>query len=345
MKAVIMAGGTGTRFWPKSIEEKPKQFLNLTSDKTMIQETYLRFREWLPKDDVYIVTTRRYLSLVREQLPEIADTQIIVEPDQRDTGPCVALTALHFLQQGVDDVLVITPSDQYIPDVEQLKESLLLAEEVAKCNRTIVTLGVVPTRPETGYGYIETSMEPSSSRVYPVKQFIEKPTLERAEQLIKLDHMYWNSGIFVWKPSTISHYMKQQQPETWRLMTEAGSDLEAVYSQLPKISVDYAILEKADHISMIPVQFDWDDVGTWSSLERMHAANEDGNVINGPVKAMSTQNSIILTEEHQTIVIGVEDLIVVSTKNGLLVCPKSKEQNIKKALQSLMESKGGKHIR
>lgn len=338
-----MAGGKGTRFWPRSTEALPKQFLRLTSGNTMLQETWLRFRKWLPRTHVYVVTTSQYHSIVRQQLPELPDHQILVEPDQRDTGPCIALTALYFLQRNSDEVLVTTPSDQYIPDTDEWIKALQLAEKMAHNPNTIITLGIVPTRPETGYGYIEAIENSDNSPVLPVKKFIEKPSLETAKRLISLNHVYWNSGIFVWKPSTISYYMNRHQPVMWKQMREAKDHLESVYTQLPKISVDYAILEKADNLFTIPVTFQWDDVGTWTALDRLQTTDDNGNQIEGNVTVMSTKNCIVHSERQKTIVIGVENLIIVSTQHGLLVCAKSEEQKIKKVLEQIRQHEGGNH--
>lgn len=333
MKIAIMAGGTGTRFWPRSVEAKPKQFLALTSEETMIQQTYRRFCKWLPKEDVYVITTNRYLPLLTEQIPELDRSQIIVEPDQRDTGPCIALVALHFLTKGIDEVLVTAPSDQFIPDEYELKLALLQAAAAAETKNTIVTLGIVPTRPETGYGYIETKETPVYENVYLVKAFIEKPTQERAEKLIQNKHVFWNSGIFVWKPSTIAHYMNKHQSHMWGSIKENMDDLENVYPHIQKISIDFAILEHAEKIYTIPVDFIWDDIGTWTSLERVFSPDKDGNFRQGDTYVIDSSSNIIITETQKTIVIGVDNLIIVSTKDGILICHKREEQKIKNALQ------------
>lgn len=338
MKVVILAGGKGTRFWPRSVERKPKQFLALTSGETMLQTTYQRFLRWLPKQKIYVVTTRAYRRLVEEQLPELAAEQIIEEPGPRDTGPCMALTAHRFLSIDDDEVMVTAPSDQYIPDDHSLRLALETAEKGALTNLAIVTLGIVPTRPETGYGYIEAerrkeknqSINAQAFGLLPVKRFIEKPTVSVARELIAKDNIYWNSGIFVWKPSTIAHYMKTYQKPIWdSIANQDGRE----YLQLPKISVDYAILEKAETIWTVPVDFEWDDVGLWTSLERIKELNEDGNMLQGDIHTYRSGSNIIYSENKPAIVIGVEDLIIVSTDDGLLVCHKSEEQEIKTVLQ------------
>lgn len=340
VKVVIMAGGKGVRFWPRSTVSRPKQFLPLTSDRTMLQLTYARFRQWLPESAIFIATTKRYFPLVQEQLPHMDLTQMIVEPVQKDTAPCTALAALHFLKKGDDEVLVTVPSDQHVPDANSLKEALMLAETAAAAGKNIITLGVTPTRPETGYGYMKTAGVRKNGTL-PVERFIEKPSAEQAAEFIQQGNVFWNSGIFIWKPSTIAHYMSVLQPELWSALTRSGKALEEVYSMLPKISVDYAIMEKADTIYTVPVDFEWDDVGTWTSLERMHEPDDSGNVVKGDVRMEDCKDSIIYSENVRTVVIGAEDLIVISTGDGLLVCHKSKEQLIKKVLQSLDREEGG----
>lgn len=339
MKIIIMAGGKGTRFWPQSTEAVPKQFLRLTSDETMLQSTYRRFAQWLPAESLYVVTTLPYADLIRKQLPGLTDDRLIIEPEQRDTGPCTALTALHFLHRDDDEVMVFTPSDHYIPDSQELRNVLLTAEDSASIDRTIVTLGIVPTRPETGFGYIETTGSITEGS-FEVLRFIEKPNEEKAQFLLTQANVYWNSGIFVWKPSTIEYYMKLHQQQIWEPLAQArhAEALHAIYPVLPKISVDYAILEKADVIRMVPASFEWDDVGTWTALERIRIVDENGNMLQGNIHAYRTNNSIVYTENHKTIVIGVQDLIIVSTAEGLLICHKTKEQEIKKALQEMQDS-------
>jgi len=343
LKIVIMAGGSGTRFWPRSVQSRPKQFLPLTSRDTMLQQTYRRLLEWLPARKLYVVTTQAYRTIVLEQLPELSEERLLLEPDQRDTGPCIALTAHLFLLQNDDEVLVTMPSDHYTEESVSLLNALVQAERAAEAERTIVTLGFVPTRPETGYGYIRTAELAQENGVLEVTSFIEKPPLDVALSLIQDPGVFWNSGIFVWKPSTIAYYMKLHQPSIWTKLSESGNDLESVYSELPKISVDYAILEKADTIKTIPVRFKWDDVGIWSSLERIQNVNREGNILDGSgtVHVESTRNSIIYSDHPKTLIIGVDDLIVVSTAEGLLVCRKSEEQRIKSALKAMEQLEGG----
>ncbi|GAA3408558.1 mannose-1-phosphate guanylyltransferase [Paenibacillus hodogayensis] len=342
MKIVILAGGSGTRFWPRSVKQRPKQFLALTSDETMLQQTYRRFLQVLPADKLFVITANRYRSLVQRQLPELAASRLLLEPEQRDTGPCIALTAFHFLSRDDDEVLVTMPSDHFMEEPEQLIEALRQAEQAAVSHRTIVTLGIVPTRPETGYGYMRTAVRKTDEAMLEVTAFVEKPPLAQAEELVRDPGVFWNSGIFVWKPSTIAHYMRQHQPYMWNLLS-GGEDAASVYALLPKISVDYAILEKADSILTLPVRFRWDDVGIWTSLERIQTTDADGNIVGGRGKTFvdSTTDSIIYSDHPKTMIIGVRDLIVVSTAEGLLVCRKSDEQRIKTMLKTIEQDEGG----
>ncbi len=334
-----MAGGQGTRFWPWSVKDRPKQFLSLMGEETMLQQTYNRFQKWLPAEKIFVITSKEYVSLIKEQLEEINDAQIIIEPLQRDTGPCIALTALKFLEENDDEPFAAVPADHYIPDVESFPQTFELAENVAKRKHAIVTLGITPTRPETGYGYIQTKVNyEQKNEVLLVNSFIEKPSIERAKDLLKTDGVYWNSGIFIWKPSTIAYYMKQFHSEIWESLQDSKYELEFRYANLPKISVDYAILENADEVYSIPVNFYWDDVGNWSAWERLIQKKDGNNTILGNIELLNTDNCIIKSDNKKTIVIGVNNLIIASTEEGLLICHKSQEQKIKEILNKQLNN-------
>lgn len=338
MKIVIMAGGQGTRFWPWSVKNKPKQFLPLMSEDTMLQQTYSRFRKWLPQEKIFFITTKDYYQIIKDQISSIHDNQILIEPMPRDTAPCIALTAMHFINNHDDEPFAAVPADHYIPDDAYLKEIFLKAEKAAQHAGSIVTLGIKPTRPETGYGYIHAEeTKANSDGILKVKAFIEKPSKYKAEKLIREPYMYWNSGMFIWKPSTIEYYMKKFQPDIWNILIDKDKDkdIQSRYSSLPKISVDFAILEKAEKVYTIPVDLMWDDVGNWSAMERLNNTTNENNFLNGDIHLLDTKNCIIKSEDKKTIVIGVEDLIIVSTEDGLLVCHKMHEQRIKEILKMI----------
>ena len=335
-----MAGGQGTRFWPWSVEDRPKQFLSLMSEKTMLQQTYNRFRKWLPPEKIFILTTAEYVPLVREQMDFINNDQILIEPVPRDTGPCIALAAFNFLRNNDDEPFAAVPADHHIPPNVSLVDIFTLGENIAKKNLSIVTLGIKPTRPETGYGYIQVEEDGEQiNGALPVKAFIEKPCLKKAEELLENNNVYWNSGIFIWKPSTIFYYMNKFQPEIWETMENHWDDLKSKYSGLQKISVDYAVLEKANSVYTIPASFQWDDLGNWSAWERLNKKTYENNIFSGDVHLLSTKNCIIKSEDRKTVVIGVEDLIIASTEEGLLICHKSQEQKIKEVLKRILNKK------
>ncbi|NHN30204.1 mannose-1-phosphate guanylyltransferase [Paenibacillus sp. S3N08] len=335
MKIVIMAGGKGNRFWPRSTEELPKQFLSLVSKDSMLVETYQRFLRFVPAADIYVATVHKYTAIVMEQLTELDPNQLIIEPEQQDTAPSIALITRHFLFEGRDEPFLAIPSDQYISDEVAFFEALERAADAAHEEGAIVTLGIVPTRPETGYGYIEVVHKAHDDGLaYRVKRFIEKPDQDKANELVKQPNVYWNSGIFASKPSTVAGYLERFQPEMWHMLKQSNDQLQQIYPLLPRISVDYAILEKADLVYCIPIHFGWDDVGSWTALTRLFSSDEQGNLIGGLVHTYNSVDNIIFSEKQKTLVIGVEGLIIVSTPWGLLVCHKSEEQAIKKVYMS-----------
>lgn len=340
MKIVIMAGGRGNRLWPKSASGKPKQFIALTSDDTLLQMTYRSLAQYVPETKLFVATAAQYLDLVKEQLPELDPERLIVEPVQRDTGPCIALAALRFIRDDDDEVIVTLPADHLIPDTKALADMLHEAETQAEAGEAIVTLGVVPNRPETNYGYIHT--DDDGKRVRRVRAFLEKPSKERARKWLEMQGVYWNSGIFIWKPSTIAAAMRRYQPSIWLPLIEAPKVEESMYGKLPKISVDYAILEKAEHIYCMPVSFEWDDVGTWRSLERFGKSDESGNIVTGNALLAHATNNIVFSDKRQAIILGADNLIIVATDEGLLVCHKSNEPLLKKYVQQLENDEGGK---
>lgn len=341
---VIMAGGIGSRFWPVSSEERPKQFLDiLGTGKTLIQLTLERFKTVIPVENVWVVTSADYKDIVAEQLPEVPADHVLLEPCRRNTAPCICYVSWRIKKLNPKANIVVAPSDHIIADVAAFRSAIADALEFAAETDAIVTLGVQPTHAETGYGYIKADMSYSSSRkanIYRVDAFKEKPTKEVAEQYLKEKNYLWNSGLFVWSVSTIVNAFRVYQPELSRtfeqLMPHYGEPSEQkyvdeVFPDCENISVDYAILEKAEEVFVYPADFGWSDLGTWGSLRQQVAQDKYGNAAIGPdIDLYETRDSIIHTANLKKVVVqGLDGYIVVEKDGVLLICKLSEEQRIK----------------
>lgn len=336
MKIVIMAGGKGTRFWPLSTEQAPKQFLSFHSEQTLIQETVSRFRAFVPDSRLFVAVPRRYLPIIQEQLPDLAPQQLIVEPRQKDTAACIALAAFRFLQAGDDEPVAFIPADQYIADQAAYLAAISAAAEIALRPNAIVTLGIKPSRPETGFGYLLTAPAAEAEHTAPgallVNRFVEKPPEELARQLIGEADVYWNSGILVCRPGTIARCIETYEPAIWNSLAANPQDHDAAYAGMPRVSIDYAVMERAHTLYCLPLDCGWDDIGSWASMRRQLKPDSAGNVSKGSAVLPESAGNIVFVEGKPAVVIGVNDLIIVSTANGLLVCPKSEEPSLKKWL-------------
>ncbi|MDE5560219.1 MAG: mannose-1-phosphate guanylyltransferase [Bacteroidaceae bacterium] len=341
---VIMAGGIGSRFWPMSTPERPKQFVDvLGTGRTFIQMTLDRFKGLIPAENVWVVTGEIYRGLVAEQLPEVPAGNILLEPCRRNTAPCIAYASWRIKTIDSKATVVVSPSDHLVLDVTEFRRVIKSALEFAAESDAIVTLGMKPTRPETGYGYIQTDMTCPSARnkeMYRVDVFREKPDLATAEKYISKPNMLWNAGIFIWSVSTIVNAMRVYAPEInavfENMISVYGTDKEqeVVNENFPKcesISVDYAILEKSDEIYCMPAAFGWSDLGTWRSLSENVSRDRNGNaVIGGNIQTYDTHDCVIhCSEERKVIVQGLDKFIVAEKDNTLLICKLSEEQRIK----------------
>ena len=347
--ALIMAGGKGERFWPKSRTKLPKQFLSLTQDgKTMIQLTAQRLLPLIAYEDMYIVTNKDYVDLVREQLPDIPQENILGEPMARNTAPCIGYTAAIMARKYVDDVaMLVLPSDHIIKYEQMYIDTLIRAVEVAKDNSNLVTIGITPTYAETGYGYINfarDSAEHGYRGVYAVKKFVEKPNLETAKGYLASSHYLWNSGMFAWKLSTIMKQFEELLPDTYQGINKIKQafgtpDYEQTlldtFTTFKSESIDYGIMERASHIYTIPGSFGWDDVGSWLALERINKTNENGNMVQGDVITIGTQDSIIVGDKKLIAVVGLKDTVIIDTEDALLICAKNATQDVKKVIENL----------
>ena len=344
---VIMAGGVGSRFWPMSTEDKPKQFIDvLGSGRTLLQSTFDRFKGIIPSDNVWVVTNRKYFELVKQQLPSIPVGNILLEPCRRNTAPCVCYVSWRIKAKDPKANIVVAPSDHLITDVVEFQRVIKECLKFTSETDAIVTLGMKPTEPHTGYGYIEADLSSNSARnkeLYRVNSFHEKPKLELAKQYLAQNNYFWNAGIFIWSVETIVNAFRVYAPAMNKIFESMlsiyGTDKEQEeidrrYPECEKISVDYAILEKAEEIFVCPADFGWSDLGSWDSL---HAHTEHDlykNSCIGPnIKVYDSRNCIVhTTEEKQVIVQGLDGYIVAESNNTLLVCKISEGQNIKKYL-------------
>ena len=344
--AVIMAGGKGERFWPQSRANRPKQFLSLTNDgETMIQKTVARLSGVVDIQDVFVVTNENYIGLVKEQLPDIPDENVIAEPKARNTAPCIALAAQIIRKKYGDAVMLVLPSDHLIKFTEMFVDTLRGAIDVAEKDRNLVTIGITPSYPETGYGYIQFSgADKSMPGVYRVERFVEKPNIERAKEYVNAGTFLWNSGMFVWKASSIIDNIEQFLPDVAEGTAKIGAaygtgafedTLKAIFPELTSESIDFGVMEKAKDIYTIPGNFGWDDVGSWLAVERINHTNEYGNVVKGDVISINTKNSTIIGGEKLIATVGLEDIVVVDTNDAILICSKDSTQDIKKIIENL----------
>lgn len=343
-----MAGGKGERFWPKSRKYLPKQFLSLTNDgNTMLQHTVQRIYQLVKIEDVFIVTNSDYKRLVMEQLPGIPEENILLEPISRNTAPCIGLAAAHIQKKYKDAIMLVLPSDHLIKFNELFISTLKDAIEIAKEDNNMVTLGITPTYPETGYGYINFSKHKencSVNNVYTVEKFVEKPAIQIAKDYLESGKYLWNSGMFVWKSSTIMNNFKKIVPDMYKGLKSIENSIgksnytDVLLKEFNKFiseSIDYAIMEKTDNIYTIPGSFGWDDVGSWSALDRICKSNDEGNIVCGNVITIDSSNSIIQGTNKLIATIGIEDLIIVDTNDALLICQKDRSQEVKKVIENL----------
>ncbi|MBS1420584.1 MAG: NTP transferase domain-containing protein [Lachnospira sp.] len=346
--ALIMAGGKGERFWPRSRVTLPKQFLSLTDDgKTMIQLTVERIRPLVELEDVYIATNKNYKELVKQQLPGLPEENILCEPVGRNTAPCIGLGAVHVAKKYDDAVMIVLPSDHLIKHNDIFAKTFTNACALAEEGENLVTVGITPNYPETGYGYIKYDSTAKNGESYPVQRFVEKPDLETAKSYLADGSYLWNSGMFVWRVSTILDCFKKYMPSTYdgllKIKEAVGTPqedtvLEKEFPNLESQSVDYGIMEKAENIYTLAGNFGWDDVGSWLAVGRIKQNDENGNVVNGNVVAVNTKNCVIEGADKLIATVGLRDVVVVDTKDATLITTKENAGEIKQVLAKLRES-------
>lgn len=343
--ALIMAGGRGERFWPRSRKSMPKQFLALTDDKrTMIQLTVDRILPLVDIKDIFIATNRDYRELVREQLPELPPENILCEPAGRNTAPCIGLGAVHMAERYGDADMIVLPSDHLIKYTRIFLDTLENACEVAEEGPNLVTLGITPDSPETGYGYIKFQPDRMLGRAFAVERFVEKPDLETAKEYLASEQYLWNSGMFIWRVSTILDNLERYLPETYAGLRsirgaigtgEAEAVLEREFTTMRSESIDYGVMEKAENIYILSGSFGWDDVGSWLAAGRIKRSNEFGNVVDGRAVLVETKNTIIQGTDKLIAAVGLENMIIVDSEDAVLICHQDHAGDIKKVLENL----------
>lgn len=350
---VIMAGGIGSRFWPKSRQSMPKQFLDiLGTGKSFIRHTYERFSKLIPAENFLVVTNLRYKELVLEHLPELGEEQILCEPVGRNTAPCIAYAAYTLMKKDPEAQMVITPSDHLILNEEEFSKVIEEAMAFASEHEVLMTIGIKPTRPETGYGYIQVSDHNPISKV---KSFTEKPNLETAQTFLQYGEFLWNSGIFIWKVKTIIEAFERYLPEHHLLFsgvmrtlgTEAEQNsIEIAFAECRAISIDYGIMERAENVYVRSGDFGWSDVGTWGSVYQHARKDRYANVLpkEGCYLYDTRSSFVSLPQDKVAVISGLKEYIVVDTDDVLLICPRKEEQNIKKFIDEVKFHKGDKHI-
>jgi mannose-1-phosphate guanylyltransferase len=342
--AVIMAGGVGSRFWPRSKKKTPKQLLKIFGDQTMIQQTVNRLDGLVKNENIYVITNKDQKPGVLTQLSHLPIENIIEEPFGRNTAACIGLASVLIAHKDPDAITIVLPADHIIEDEKEFYETLSKAAEFANESEGLVTIGISPSKPETGYGYIQIDENEVSNRIYKVLNFAEKPNYSTAVRFVDSGDFFWNSGMFIWKATTILEEIKNYLPELYEglikiqhaIGTEAFREvLTNVYGLVKKISIDYGIMEKSEKVYVIKGDFKWSDVGSWDSVYELSPKDEFGNAKVGKVYNESSKNSFIYSPDKFVAVIGVDDLIVINNDDALLICDRHKTQDVKKVIDYL----------
>lgn len=352
----IMAGGIGSRFWPMSRTNFPKQFLDILGvGKTMIQQTFDRYLKLVPKENIYIVTAKEYVDIIKDQLPDIDWNNILAEPSRKNTAPCIAYIAFKLLSKDTKAVMIAAPADNIIIDTDEFIKTAHNALNFVDSQDALVTIGIKPSYPNTGYGYIQHDTTEEAPGIFRVKTFTEKPNIELAEKFISSGDFLWNAGIFTWKVKNIAIAIEKYLPEIYEMFaaekdkfntTEEDTAIEQIYPQCTNISIDFGVMEKADNVYVIPASFGWSDLGTWNSAWENMNKDTLGNAIAGKkVMLVDVNNSMVHVDDNKLVLLqGLDDYVVVDTKDVLLVCKKNKEQSIKDYVAEIKKIMGDKYL-
>lgn len=348
MFALILAGGAGTRLWPGSRAAMPKQLLKLSGHKTMMQATVDRILPLVSPEHIFVATNREYGPLIKQQVPSLPVENIIEEPSGKNTGPCIGLAALHMERLDPGAIMASLHADHFIADEEEFRQSLLAAAEVAR-QGYLVTLGIQPDKPETGYGYIKRAGrlgEYNQREVYTVDQFLEKPDLATAQRFLESGEYYWNSGIFIWQLSTLRQSFQQCMPQFYQQLDQlgqavaSGRSIEPIWEQIAPESIDVGIMERAEKVAVVPVDMGWNDVGSWAAIYDINNQDENNNVVlDGEHIGFETKGTLIQGSKRLIATIGLENVVIVDTDDALLICTKDKAQDVKQIVNWLKDNK------
>jgi len=353
---LIMAGGSGTRFWPRSKTRKPKQYLNIFGDSSLLQDTIERFSDFTARDNIYIVSSATQAEVLEEQTKMLPKENLIYEPVGRNTLPCIGLAAMYAERENPDGVMVVSPSDHLITNTELFKDSVLAAVKIADERNGIVTIGITPAYPATGYGYVQTAEDITGEeniRQFKVERFVEKPNEETATEYLEQGGFYWNSGLFVFKVSVFLDAVQKFAPGLYADLRKIQADfgrptyaqtLDTIYRAVKSISVDYGIMEHAQNIYLVEGNFDWNDLGSWESVYLTDKKDENGNAGSGEAILENTKNSYVYSDKGMIAVIGLDDVIVVQDGNTTLVCKRENAEDVKKIVERIKAQKKDQYL-
>jgi mannose-1-phosphate guanylyltransferase len=352
---VIMAGGVGARFWPRSRRSAPKQLLNFFGEGTLIEETVRRSRRLTSSECIWIVTNAPLKEAIQKTLPDFSDDRFILEPQGKNTAPAIGLSAIHLAQVDPDSTMVVLPADHRIPDLEAFEAAIKAAAKVVSSGEILATVGIHPTRPETGYGYIQidTATPPIAPNVFRVKTFAEKPNLPTAKLFLESGDFLWNSGMFVWRVPTILEQIAEFLPDLHSGLMEiaashakpnASEVVQRVYRSLKAISIDYGVMEKARNVCVVKGDFGWSDVGSWEEVWRLSSKDEKGNALRGNHLAIQSENNLVDAHDKFYALLGVHDLVIVETEDAVLICPREKSQEVREIVAELERRHTTNHI-
>ena len=349
--AVVMAGGRGTRFWPRSRIAHPKQLIDIVGDRPMLAQTIERVRPQVGLESIVVVTDRVCADSMQSIVPELPGENVIIEPAPRNTAACIGLAALFLERRQPDGVMAVLPADHAILDNEAFLDTLERAGEAARSGNALVTIGIRPKKPETGYGYIKT-LAPvdggDDAGIFGVETFVEKPSIEKAEEYLRDGRYFWNSGMFIWKVSAILEAFEKYMPELHRGLESIASKggepdwkqtVDRVYDSLESVSIDYGVMERADNVVMVEASFEWDDVGSWAAIDPYMEADDRANRSRGRHITLGSKDCTVYTGERLVATIGLEGLVIVDTTDALLICPKDRAQDVK-AIVEILEAEG-----